>query len=104
MNRTSFTKYSPGATTTATIAPAWLAIHARSAGAPAVVARGGVATGVTGQVQVTRWADVMVGDILLETSTGRAFSVVQIYKQPAYIQALVSEIFPPIPDEFESGI
>ena len=104
MVRTKFTLYRPGNTTTATIAPAWLDIYSQPIGAPAVIARGGVSAGITGRADFHRAQDVRVGDILFEMSSGRSFSVIQIYLKNAQKYALLTEVLPPIPDDFETGV
>lgn len=104
MIRTKFTLYRPGSATTTSVAPAWLDIYSQPIGAPAVIARGGVSAGVTGRATFHRAQDVQVGDILLEKSTARSFSVIQIYLKGAQKYALLTEILPPIPDDFETGV
>ena len=58
----------------------------------------------SGQIEVSRSGDFLIGDILVDQSSSRLFMVIQIVEQPSVKRLLVSEIKFPIPDEFESGI
>ncbi len=104
MTRTKFTLYRPGSTTTTTLTPAWLDIYSQPIGTAEVIARGGVSAGVTGRAAFHRAQDVRVGDILFEPSSNRSFSVIQIYLKAAQKYALLTEILPPIPDDYETGV
>lgn len=101
-----------GTGTPPTIDPAWMRIYNLAGGAPQTVNRTGIAA-VTGEFTVPRTADVQVGDffrlglgggVSVDNLTPRAFQALQVIPEPASQKILFVEIFPPIPDEFESGL
>lgn len=105
-NRTKFLRYRFGSGTEETLLPAWLTIFSPSVGAAETVVDQ-VIQPVSGYVDCRRLADVLPGDVLREGaagSVGRVFVVSQVENRPATTRLLVAEIFPPIPDEFESGL
>jgi len=105
-NRTAFLHYRLGTGTEGAIAPAWLTIYGAAIGAAETVVDR-IIQPVSGYFDCRRAADVVPGDILREGKTGslgRVFIVTQIENRPATTRVLVTEIFPPIPDEFESGV
>lgn len=104
-NRTKFLLYRLGTGLEATLLPAWLSIYGASVGAAETVIDR-IIQPVSGFIDCRRLADVVPGDILREGATGslgRVFIVTQIENRPAITRCLVTEIFAPIPDEFESG-
>lgn len=107
--RSAFMRYrlgslASGAGTPPTLAPGWLTIYSPAIGAPETVARGSVVLPVAGQIDFRREEDVRVGDLLKDQATGRIFTVAQMQDRPVQRRVLVAEVFPPIPDEFESGL
>lgn len=103
MKRTTFTRYRTGGAPAATLSPAWVSIYAPAGGAPTVIVRGQVQSGVTAAIDVVRVADVLVNDFLKDGQDGRIFQVLQLEKQGGRLHLLAAEVKPPIPDEFESG-
>lgn len=104
--RTQFLLYRLGTGVEVSIKPCWLSIYGASVGAAETVIDR-IIQPVSGFVDCPRSADVVFGDILREGaagSSGRVFVVTQIENRPAVTRCLVTEIFPPIPDEFESGV
>jgi hypothetical protein len=102
--RTSFTRYRRGASSSATLGPGWLDVFAPALGVVAVGRQRLPPRGMRGQIDFGRAADVAINDILKEAVTGRIFYVTQVAKLVSMKRAFVAEFWPPIPDEFESGL
>lgn len=102
--RTTLTRYRFGGAATISIARAWVLIFAPAFGAPELLARGGVIKAISGRIALDTTADVNVRDVLRDDETSRLYLVNQIVDDGESRVALVAELHPHIPDEFEFGV